>query len=107
MADRFDHVEPDVAERAALSASWEDRAHAARVLAERPESSDLVDRLLLDPDRDIYQAETVRLLRELYGPDERIVLMLHKRPRATRADAATARGPGVVGRWVSRCQTRC
>jgi len=43
-------VEPDAAERAALSASWEDRAHAARVLAERPESSDLVDRLLLDPD---------------------------------------------------------
>jgi erythromycin esterase len=27
--------------------------------------------------RDVYQAETVRLLRELYGPDERIVLMLH------------------------------
>jgi erythromycin esterase len=27
--------------------------------------------------RDVHMAETVRLLRELYGPDERIVLMLH------------------------------
>jgi erythromycin esterase len=27
--------------------------------------------------RDVYQAETVRLLRELHGPDERIVVMLH------------------------------
>jgi hypothetical protein len=53
MSERFggevDHVEPDAAERVALSASWEDRAHAARVLAERSESSDLVDTLLFDP----------------------------------------------------------
>lgn len=27
--------------------------------------------------RDVYQAETVRLLRELLGPEERVVLMLH------------------------------
>lgn len=32
---------------------------------------------LVSSSRDVYQAETVRLLRELYGPDERIVLMLH------------------------------
>jgi erythromycin esterase len=32
---------------------------------------------LVPSSRDIYQAETVRLLRELSGPGERIVLMLH------------------------------
>lgn len=33
--------------------------------------------MLMPSSRDIYQAETVRLLREQSGPDERIVLMLH------------------------------
>jgi erythromycin esterase len=32
---------------------------------------------LVPSSRDVYQAETVRLLRELFGPCERIVLMLH------------------------------
>lgn len=32
---------------------------------------------LVPSSRDVYQAETVRLLRELFGPDERIVLMAH------------------------------
>jgi erythromycin esterase len=32
---------------------------------------------LVPSSRDVYQAATVRLLRELFGPDERIVLMLH------------------------------
>lgn len=33
--------------------------------------------VLVPSSRDVYQAETVRLLRELSGPDERIVLMMH------------------------------
>ncbi|MFJ1551415.1 erythromycin esterase family protein [Streptomyces sp. NPDC088246] len=32
---------------------------------------------LVPSSRDVYQAETVHLLREIYGADERIVLMLH------------------------------
>ncbi|MQA07787.1 MAG: erythromycin esterase family protein [Pseudonocardiaceae bacterium] len=38
---------------------------------------DPAEPVLVPSSRDIYQAETARLLRELYGPDERIVLMLH------------------------------
>jgi hypothetical protein len=60
--DRFDHVEPDAAERAALSASWKDRAYAARVLASRPESSSLLDRLLLDPNLAVAESAAQRLL---------------------------------------------
>lgn len=41
------------------------------------ELTDLSGPALVRSSRDVYQAETVRLLRRLFGPEERIVLLMH------------------------------
>ena len=55
-------MEPDEAERAARSSSWEERARAARVLAAGQESSTLVDELLFDEDLVVCKAAAEGLL---------------------------------------------
>ncbi|WP_279580994.1 erythromycin esterase family protein [Fodinicola feengrottensis] len=61
---------------------------------------------LVASSRDIYQAATVRLLREVFGPDERIVLMVHNGHAQRVPDGTDARGANTYCRQLSRRRFR-